>query len=102
MGFLPNAGNRVSEADPPRGARSDYATVTARTQEAGTVLTCAIADAAALTGMIAVLADLGLTVRDVHEVTAGSSGTRSRWARTIPRHPASGALTAVRTGNRCA
>ncbi|TRW45498.1 hypothetical protein [Georgenia yuyongxinii] len=51
---------------------ADYATVTARIQQAGTVLTCAVADAAALTGMIAVLADLGLTVRYVLEVAAES------------------------------
>jgi len=53
----------------------DYATVTARHQEAATVLTCAIVDASALTGMIAVIADLGLTVRDVHQVSAGSAET---------------------------
>jgi len=56
--------------DPARLA--DHATVTARHQEAGTVLTCVIVDASALTGMIAVIADLGLTVRDVHQVSAGS------------------------------
>ncbi|MEL7974827.1 hypothetical protein AAG589_03125 [Isoptericola sp. F-RaC21] len=58
--------------DPARLA--DYATVTARHQDAGTVLTCAIADASALTGMIALIADLGLTVRDVHQVAAGHDG----------------------------
>jgi|GEM_PF-1004234 len=56
---------------------ADYATVTAWHQEAGTVLTCGIVDASALTGMIAVIADLGLTVRDVHQVSAGSSETPS-------------------------
>jgi hypothetical protein len=51
----------------------DYATVTARHEEASTVLTCAIVDASALTGMIAAIADLGLTVRDVHQVSVGAS-----------------------------
>ncbi|MCZ2262904.1 hypothetical protein [Isoptericola sp. QY 916] len=61
--------------DPARLA--DYAAVTARHQEAGTVLTCAIVDASALTGMIALIADLGLIVRDVHQVSAGASVTPS-------------------------
>ncbi|SKC72209.1 hypothetical protein [Krasilnikoviella flava] len=56
---------------------ADYATVTAQPQKAATVLTCTIEDASALTGMIAVLADLGMTVRDVHQVSAGSAATES-------------------------
>ena len=61
--------------DPARLA--DYAAVTARHQEASTVLACTIVDASALTGMIAMIADLGLTVLDVHQVSAGSSVTPS-------------------------
>jgi hypothetical protein len=52
-------------------ALSDFATVTAAVQPLGTVLACDVADAAALTGMIAMLANRGIVVHDIHEVVCG-------------------------------
>jgi hypothetical protein len=51
---------------------SDVMPVTAAVQPAGTILACDVPDAAALTGMIAMLANRGIVVHDIHEVTSGS------------------------------
>lgn len=52
----------------------DFASVTAAAQPPGTVLACDVADASALTGMIAMLSNRGIVVHDIHEVTGQQSG----------------------------
>jgi hypothetical protein len=59
---------------------ADFATVTATAQPPGTVLACDVVDAAALTGMIAMLSDRGIVVHDVHEVMGWPRGGSRRAA----------------------
>jgi hypothetical protein len=46
----------------------DFADVTITEDGRDTVLTCRVADAAALTGVVALLNDIGLTVKEMHSV----------------------------------
>ncbi|WP_425954033.1 hypothetical protein [Xylanimonas sp. McL0601] len=51
------------------GARlHDFADVVVTEDGRDTVLTCRVRDAAALTGVVALLNDLGLTVKEMHSV----------------------------------